>query len=45
MRGSKLIEAMVVAVDRLVNTREGTSGLDRAMEMVVGMEVVRSRME
>ena len=36
MRGSKLAEAMVVAVDRLVSAREGASALDRAIEATVG---------
>ena len=36
MRGSELAEAMAVAVDRLVNAREGTGALDRAIESVVG---------
>ena len=36
MRGSDLAEAMASAVDRLVNAREGTSALDRAIEAVVG---------
>ena len=35
MRGSELIEAMAVAVDRLVNARESASGLDRAIETIV----------
>ena len=37
MRGSELAEAMVVVVDRLVNARESTSGLDRVVETIVGM--------
>ena len=37
MRGSELAEAMVVAVDRLVNAREGTGALDRAIESIVGI--------
>ena len=36
MRGSDLAEAMASAVDRLVNAREGTGALDRAIEAVVG---------
>ena len=36
MRGSELAEAMVVAVNRLVNSRESTSGLDGVVETVVG---------
>ena len=36
MRGSELAEAMAVAVDRLVNAREGTGALDRAIESIVG---------
>ena len=35
MRGKELAEAMVVAVDRLVRAREGTSALDRAIEATV----------
>ena len=35
MRGSELVEAMAVDVDRLVNAREGTSALDRAIEAMV----------
>ena len=35
MRGSKLAEAMVEAVDWLVSAREGTGALDRAIETVV----------
>ena len=37
MRGSELAEAMVVVVDRLVHAQESTSGLDKAMEAIVGM--------
>ena len=37
MRGSELVEAMVVAIDRLVSTSEGTGALDRAIELVVGI--------
>ena len=36
MRGSELVEAMVVAVDRLVSAHEGASALDRAIEATVG---------
>ena len=36
MRGSDLVEAMASAVDWLVNAREGTGALDRAIEAVVG---------
>ena len=36
MRGSDLAEAMASAVDRLVNAREGSGALDRAIEAVVG---------
>ena len=36
MRGSDLAEAMASAVDRMVNAREGTGALDRAIEAVVG---------
>ena len=36
MRGSDLVEAMALAVDRIVSAREGTSALDRAIEAVVG---------
>ena len=32
MRGSDLAEAMASAVDRMVNAREGTGALDRAIE-------------
>ena len=35
MRGSKLVEAMAVVVDRLVSAREGTSALDRAIEATI----------
>ena len=35
MRGSKLAEAMAVAVDRLVSAREGVSALDRAIEATI----------
>ena len=35
MRGSELAESMVVAVDRLVNAREGASALDRVIEATV----------
>ena len=34
MRGSKLVEAMAVAVDRVVSTREGTSALDCTIEAI-----------
>ena len=37
MRDSELVEAMAVVVNRLVNARESTSGLDRAVDMVVDM--------
>ena len=36
MRGSDLAKAMASAVDRMVNAREGTSALDRAIEAVIG---------
>ena len=36
MRGSDLVEAMALAMDRIVNAREGTGALDRAIEAVVG---------
>ena len=36
MRGSDPSEAMASAVDRIVNAREGTGALDRAIEAVVG---------
>ena len=36
MRGSELAEAMAVAVDRLVTTREGMGALDRAIESIIG---------
>ena len=35
MRGSELVEAMAVAVDRPVSVREGTGALDRAIETIV----------
>ena len=34
MRGTELVEAMAVAVDRLVSAREGTGALDRAVESI-----------
>ena len=37
MMGSELVEAMAVVVDHLVNACDSTSGLDRAVEIVVGM--------
>ena len=37
MRGSKLAEAMVVSVDRLVNACEGIGALDKAIESIVDM--------
>ena len=37
MRGGELAEAMAVAVHCLVNTQESSSGLERALEMIVGM--------
>ena len=37
MRGSELTEAMAVDVDCLVNACESISGLDKAVETVVGM--------
>ena len=36
MRGSELVEAMVVDVYNLVNAREGMRALDRAIEAMVG---------
>ena len=36
MKGSELAKVMAVAVDRLVTAREGSSGLDKAIEMIVG---------
>ena len=33
MRESKLAEAMTVVVEQLVSAREGTSALDRAIEV------------
>ena len=36
MRGNELVEAMAVAVDRLVSAREGMGALDRAIEAIVG---------
>ena len=35
MRGSELAEGMTVIVDRLVNAREGTSALDRAIKAII----------
>ena len=35
MRGSELAEAIAVAVDRLVNAREGTRALDKAIESII----------
>ena len=37
MRGTKLAEAMVAVVDCLVNAREGTGTIDRAIESIVGV--------
>ena len=37
MRGSELAEAMVATVKRIVNAREGTGTLNRAIEAIVGM--------
>ena len=37
MRGNELVEAVVVAVDRIVNVRESTGGLNRAIETIVDM--------
>ena len=37
MRGSELTKVIAVAVDRIVNSWEGTSTLDRAIEATVGM--------
>ena len=36
MRGTKLAEAMVAVVDCLVNAREGTGTIDRAIESIAG---------
>ena len=36
MRGRELAEAMAVAIDRLVSSREGARALDRAIEATVG---------
>ena len=36
MRGSDLVEAMALVVDRIVSAREGTDALDRVIEAVVG---------
>ena len=36
MRGGQLAEAMAEAIDRLVNMRGNSVGLDRAIEMIVG---------
>ena len=35
MRGSELVEAMASAVDQIVSVREGTSAVDRAIEVIV----------
>ena len=35
MRGSELAEAMASAVDQIVSVREGTSALNRAVEVIV----------
>ena len=37
MRGSELTKVIAVAVDRIVNSWEGTSTLDRAIEAIVDM--------
>ena len=42
MRGSELAEAMVVAVDRLVNARESSVGLDRVIETIVSMNYLEA---
>ena len=36
MEGGVLAEAMVVVVDCLGNAREGPTGLDRAIETIIG---------
>ena len=36
IRGSNLVEAIAVDVDRLVNARESVGGLDKAIETIVG---------
>ena len=36
MRGDELAGAMVASLDRLLNSQESSSGLDRAVEMIVG---------
>ena len=36
MRGSKLAEAMAIAIDWLVSARYGMGALDRAIESIVG---------
>ena len=35
MRGSQLAEAMAAVVDRIVNAREGTSALNKAIQTIV----------
>ena len=36
MRGSELVEARAIVVDRLLNARESSVGLDRAIETILG---------
>ena len=38
MRGSELVEARAIVVDRLLNARESSTGLNRAIENIVGMK-------
>ena len=38
MRGSELADVMAVALDHLVNARESSVGLDRAIETIVGTD-------
>ena len=37
MRGNEVAEAMVVAINHVVNARESANGLDRSVETIVGM--------
>ena len=36
MRGGELVEPMVVIVERLMNARASSAGLDRVIETIVG---------
>ena len=35
MTGAKLVEAMTTTMERPVNARESSAGLDRAIEMII----------